>query len=286
MGKDKVPTFDKLLNPTLRALHNLGGSGSIHEIVDVIIAELHLPEELTGIPHGRGGATELEYRAAWARNYLKNFGLVENSDRGVWALTPEGTRTKEVDPKGVLREVQRRQRAARETVAVEGGENVTDDEAVPTELSWREQLLDVLLQLDPIAFERLCQRVLREAGFLEVEVTRRSGDGGIDGYGTIRIGGFISFNVLFQSKRHKGNIGPETVRDFRGAMVGRADKGLIITTGGFTRDARREATRDGAQPIDLIDGDLLVEKLKDLRLGVSVKMIEHVEVIPSWFATI
>lgn len=138
----------------------------------------------------------------------------------------------------------------------------------------------------PIAFERLCQRILRESGFIEVEVTKRSGDGGIDGYGTIRLGGLISFNVLFQSKRYKGNIGPDTVRDFRGAMVGRADKGVIISTGGFTLEARREATRDGAPPIDLIDGRLLAEKLKELKLGVKTNLVEHVEVIEEWFRSI
>ena len=140
--------------------------------------------------------------------------------------------------------------------------------------------------MDPTAFERLCQRLLRESGFIEVEVTQRAGDGGIDGHGTIRIGGLISFNVLFQSKRYTGNIGPTTVRDFRGAMIGRADKGLIITTGGFTREARKEATRDGAPPIDLIDGELLVDKLKELRLGVRMKMVEEVEVDVDWFSTI
>ena len=107
-----------------------------------------------------------------------------------------------------------------------------------------------------------------------------------DGYGTIRIGGLISFNVLFQSKRHRGSIGPDTVRDFRGAMVGRADKGLLITTGGFTRESRREATRDGAPPIDLIDGELLVDKLKELRLGVAVQRVERVEVDREWFKSI
>jgi restriction system protein len=140
--------------------------------------------------------------------------------------------------------------------------------------------------MDPTAFERLCQRILRESGFIEVEVTRRSGDGGIDGHGTIRLGGLISFNVLFQSKRYKGNLGPDVVRDFRGAMVGRADKGVIISTGNFTLEARREATRDGAPPIDLIDGRLLAEKLKDLRLGVRANLVEHVEVIEDWFASI
>jgi restriction system protein len=144
----------------------------------------------------------------------------------------------------------------------------------------------VLQAMDPIAFERLCQRILRESGFIEVEVTKRSGDGGIDGHGTIRIGGLISFNVLFQSKRYKGNIGPDIVRDFRGAMVGRADKGLIISTGGFTLEARREATRDGAPPIDLIDGRLLAEKLKELKLGVKTNLVEHVELVEDWFRSI
>jgi len=91
---------------------------------------------------------------------------------------------------------------------------------------------------------------------------------------------------LFQSKRYKGNIGADVVRDFRGAMVGRADKGLIITTGGFTIEARREATRDGAPPIDLIDGRLLAEKLKELKLGVSTTLVENVDVSEEWFRSI
>ena len=140
--------------------------------------------------------------------------------------------------------------------------------------------------MDPIAFERLCKRILRESGFVEVEVTKQSGDGGIDGYGTIRLGGLISFNVLFQSKRYKGNIGPDVVRDFRGAMVGRADKGVLITTGGFTLEARREATRDGAPPVVLIDGQLLAEKLKELKLGVKTNFVEHIEVVEEWFRSI
>jgi restriction system protein len=283
-AKNPVPRFDALLNPTLRALHSLGGSGSIHEIVDTALRELTLPPEVTEIPHGQGPQTEIEYRSAWARNYLKNFGLIENSERGVWALTAEGLKTKEVDPRLVTREVHRMHRATRSRVVDPGAAPTPEPQATPP--SWQDQLLETLLHIEPTAFERLCQRLLREAGFLEVEVTRRSGDGGIDGYGTIRIGGLISFNVLFQSKRYRGSIGPDTVRDFRGAMVGRADKGLIITTGSFTREARHEATRDGAPPIDLIDGELLANKLKELRLGVSVKMVESVEINPSWFSTV
>lgn len=276
--KKEVPQYDELLNPTLRALHKLGGSASIQELVDEIAVDLALPEEVVEVPHGTGSQTELAYRAAWARTYLKNYGLIENSDRGIWALTPRGRDIRKVDPRKVVRAIQRRQREARQNPKPEG-----PDQEQSRDLGWREELLQTLLAMEPTAFERLCQRLLRESGFIEVEVTKRSGDGGIDGYGTIRIGGLISFNVLFQSKRYKGNIGPEVVRDFRGAMMGRADKGLLITTGGFTREARREATRDGAPPIDLIDGGILVEKLKDLRLGVNVEMVESVIVAPNWF---
>ena len=280
-AKEELPNYDQLLNPTIRALHKLGGSASIQELVDEIAGELDLPEELVEMPHGKGSQTELGYRAAWARTYLKQYGLIENSERGVWALSAEGRDVKAIDPRKLVREIHRRHREARKET-----ESEAPDQEESREVAWREELLETLLAMEPSAFERLCQRLLRESGFIEVEVTRRSGDGGIDGYGTIRIGGLISFNVLFQSKRYRNNIGPEVVRDFRGAMVGRADKGLLITTGGFTREARREATRDGAPPIDLIDGELLIEKLKELRLGVKVEMVESVTVQPSWFETL
>ena len=152
--------------------------------------------------------------------------------------------------------------------------------------TWRETLSSILLKIPPDSFERLCQRVLRESGFTEVRVTGRSGDGGIDGHGVIRLAGLISFPVMFQCKRYKGNVPTSVVRDFRGAMLGRSDKGLIITTGRFTGDAEREATRDGAPPIDLIDGELLMDKLKELGLGVNAKMVEVVEVSTDWFDSI
>lgn len=283
-SKEDVPSYDQLIGPTLSTLHRLGGSASIQELVDELTAELGITTEIAEVPHGRGSQTELEYRAAWARTYLKNAGLVENSDRGVWSLTPTGANTKKVDGRALARQIQRKLREAR-LARGDLDETQAEVDAVK-ERDWREHLLEVLKGMDPTAFERLCQRLLRESGFIEVEVTRRSGDGGIDGRGIIRVGGLISFNVIFQSKRYTGNIGPDTVRDFRGAMIGRADKGLIITTGGFTREARSEATRDGAPPLDLIDGQLLVEKLKELRLGIETKLVERVEVRDDWFRSI
>ena len=151
---------------------------------------------------------------------------------------------------------------------------------------WRKDLLDTLKEMPSDAFERLCQRLLRESGFIEVEVTGKSGDGGIDGHGIIRLAGLISFLVLFQCKRYRDSVSASVVRDFRGAMMGRADKGVILTTGTFTRDAQREATRDGAPAIDLIDGELLIEKMKELELGVRAEMVEIVKVDKDWLAQI
>ena len=277
MKKKDVPQFDELMNPTLQALKQLGGSASIDELVPEIVRLVGLPQEITEIPHGSSGRSELDYRSAWARTYLRKAGLLDNSERGIWALTPKGSQTEAVDGRQIAREIAKHFQVKR---------SKTSGKPEPTTATWQDRLLAVLQSMDPIAFERLCQRILRESGFVEVEVTKRSGDGGIDGYGTIRLGGLISFNVLFQSKRYKGNIGPEAVRDFRGAMVGRADKGVLISTGGFTLEARREATRDGAPPVVLIDGQLLAEKLKELKLGVKTNLVEHIEVVEEWFRSI
>lgn len=276
----KVPQYWELMNPTLRALRKLGGSASITELVEEIINDLELPDSIADLPHGEGSQTEVGYRAAWARTYLRNVGLVENSGRGVWTLTREGNQSEEIDPGEIRRRVRRIHRKKR-------GARPDEDDVPPDDEAddWESELLAVLKAMDPTAFERLSQRMLRESGFTEVEVTKRSGDGGIDGHGIIRIGGLISFPVLFQSKRHAGNIGPDVVRDFRGAMMGRADKGLIITTSGFSREARREATRDGAPPIDLIDGQILVQKLKEFGLGVRVvtRVVEDISIDREWF---
>jgi len=283
MNKDQLPKFDELMDPTIRALKRLGGSASIDELVPEIVRLLNLSQELADIPHKNTGRTKLEYRSAWARSYLKSAGYIENSERGVWALTTKGKEAESVDGRQIARDV-RKMPVARKTTKSPGLEVDVEEEG--SDVSWQDRLLDTVQKMEPKAFERLCQRLLRESGFIEVEVTGGSGDGGIDGHGLIRIGGLISFNVHFQSKRTKSNIGSDVVRNFRGAMVGRADKGLIISTGGFTLEARREATRDGAAPIDLIDGRLLAEKLKELKLGVRTTQVEQVEVLEDWFSKI
>lgn len=280
----KAPTFDQLMNPTIQALHELGGSGTVEEIYAKVTQLVRLSDEQLEQLHNpeRGGQTEVEYRLAWSRTYLKKFGILENSSRGVWALTATGRQTQKVNPAAVKRFVQEQAKKTKQS---------TPEIDVPEtgeENTWREQLLGVLLQMAPSAFERLTQRLLRESGFIQVEVTGRSGDGGIDGKGIMRLGGLLSFHVIFQCKRYSGSVSVSQVRDFRGAMVGRADKGLLITTGNFTKDAIAEATRDGAPAIDLIDGDLLIDKLKELSLGVQTRRVEveQIEIDPNWFLTI
>ena len=280
----KVPTFDQLMNPTIQALNQLGGSGTIEEIYSQITEIVDLAPEQLELLHNpvRGGQTEIEYRLAWSRTYLKKYGVLENSARGVWALTPAGRQTKRVDPVAVKRFVLGQNKHP-DTEAEDA-----DIDKPEHELSWRDELVDVLMGMDGPAFERLTQRLLRESGFIQVEITGKTGDGGVDGKGIMRLGGLLSFHVIFQCKRYRGSVSASQVRDFRGAMVGRADKGLLITTGNFTKDAVREATRDGAPAIDLIDGDLLIEKLKDLALGVRTKRveIERVEIDRDWFSSI
>ena len=293
--RKKIRHLD-LSSAVLEALHHLGGSGTNREIHDKVVKLLDLADEIVELPIKEGAnKTELEFRLGFARTGLKKYGLLENSGIGVWSLTAEGMQTKELDhaelwkvwekPKSVKEEREPKEEVQHSSAQPEAvDDNLPDTEAG----DWRDDLLALLHQMHPSAFERLFQRVLREDGFYQVDVTGRSGDGGIDGIGIIRIGGFLSFRMLFQCKRYKGSIGAGTVRDFRGAMMGRTDRGLIVTTGHFTQAAKREATRDGVPEIDLIDGEQLIDKLKELSLGVKTKevVVEQVIIDREWFERI
>ena len=264
---NKLPHRNELMKPTVEAIKVLGGSGAVEEIVEKVISLLGIPDELVAQPYiskrgNEDGRTLLEYELAWVRTYLKQLGILNNSVRGVWALTG-----KEYNPDSI----------------------VTSDvvEKAAASVDWRERVNKCLVEtLSPAAFERLIQRMLRESGFTQVEVTGRTGDGGIDGKGIAKINGILSFRVVFQCKRYRGAVGASDIRDFRGAMQGRADKGLFITTGSFTRDAVKEATRDGAIAIDIIDGEKLAEKLKELALGVRIERVEQIVIDEEWFKSI
>jgi restriction system protein len=262
-----LPQYHELLWPTVVALRELGDSASIEELNERVIRDGNFTEEQQGVLHKEGPSTEIEYRIAWARTYLKGMGLADNSSRGVWSLTEHG-RSVQPDELGPLRAnyvaETRLARLRRQGEAPDPQDGDTSDP------DWREELIARLLVMDPLAFERLSVRLLREAGFINVNTTPASNDEGIDAVGVYRVS-LLSFPVYVQCKRYRNSVGPDTVRDFRGAMQGRGDKGLLITTANFTKAAKDEATRAGATPIDLVDGERLCDLLKQFGLGVSVK---------------
>lgn len=229
VGETTLPAYSELLWPTVQAVRRLGGSASIDEIVETVVEQEEFTDAQQQVLHGDGPQTEIEYRLAWARTYLKGMGLLVNSRRGVWSLTEEGRSIRQHEIAGLhkkytvqYREVRRKRRKADDRTA-----ESSDDASVT---AWQDQLLDALMTMRADAFERLAQRLLREAGFINATVTGRTGDGGIDGLGVYRMS-LVSFPVFFQCKRYKGSVGSAAVRDFRGAMTGRGDKGLLIRTG-------------------------------------------------------
>ncbi len=279
------------MNPLLDALFSLGDSGSTDEIYEKVLEQEKIDEEIASIPHNpeKSNQTEIAYRLAWARTYLKKYGFLENSSRGVWTLTKLAKEQKQVNPHMVVKQVREVDKAESKTKNKKNKNSSIEleDTNTPETQGWKEELYTLLTKdISPDAFERLTQRLLRESGFVQVEVTGRTGDGGIDGKGIAKIHGFMSFHVIFQCKKYQGSVSAGDIRDFRGAMVGRADKGLFITTGTFTPAAVKEATRDGAPPIDLVDGEQLSEKLKEFQLGLKTELIEKVTVDKEWFANL
>jgi restriction system protein len=266
----RIPQYHELMWPALQATKDLSGSATVSEMNERTMAAAGVTEDQQAVPHGEDGRmSEVEYRLHWARTHLKGIGALENSARGVWTVTDRGRSMTEpemqVTTKAWRDSLRERRLARRDTHPTEA-----EGEEEEAEGGWKDQLIARLLQLPPDGFERLAQRILREAGFVNVTVTGKSGDGGIDGTGTYRLS-LVSFPVYFQCKRYKGAVSAGAVRDFRGAMAGRGEKGLLITTGSFTREAQAEATRDGAPPVELIDGDRLCDLLKEFRLGIEVR---------------
>ena len=284
----EVPAYNEMMCELFQAMKELGGSGTIREIDDKTIEILNLTSEVQEIMHGESSKTEVEYRLAWTRTYMKKVGILENSSRGVWSLTTKGRELEVINPEAIVQKV--REMTFLKTQDAHGinieDENMENDGVdIPDEIqSWRETLKNILCNLKPDAFERLTQRLLRESGFTQVKVTGKTGDGGIDGMGIVKLNGIISFHMLFQCKRYKGTVSAGEIRDFRGAMQGRADKGLFITTGKFSAPAIEEANRPGTTPIDLVDGEELVDKLRELQLGVAP--VNDYTIDEAWFLSI
>jgi restriction system protein len=269
MNISKGPQFIRFFRPIISVLKESGGSGTASEIIDRVVDKMGIPEEEQEITL-KGGQSRIRNQIQWARFYLAHAGYIDSSKRGIWSLTESGWLIDDAsfDPFNTFKEVHKRfEKTMKTKKAVKAIDAELDVEEIEL-LDHRTKLLNLIKSLPPDGFERLSQRLLRESGFQKVVVTGKSGDGGIDGVGVLQMNPFVSFNVLFQCKRYRGAVTPSQIRDFRGAMMGRADKGIIITTGTFTLEAKKEARRDGAPPIELVDGDTLVDMFEKLELGL------------------
>lgn len=280
-----IPNYATLIEATFSALKILGGSGKNDEINSKVAEILELSNEVQDIPHlNSSSLSEVNYRCAWARTILKNYGALENSARSVWTIKPEFTGIDSVD--GVIVEKFRNIKSEK-TQKFDTAEEKMEEQGVdvPEEVKpWRKRLYEVLINMDPYGFERLTQRVLRECGFTNVVVTKKSGDGGIDGTGKLKINGIFSFNIAFQCKRYQGSVGAGDIRDFRGSLTTDIEKGVFITTGSFSKPAIEEACNPGKQQIDLIDGEEFITKLAEF--GIGVKEVKDYEIDEQFFAKI
>lgn len=271
--------FVQWMGPILDAIRELGGSGKPREVCDLIaersaVTDKRLEESL------KSGQSRYYNQVHWARQYLVWEGLLDGSTHGVWALTPTGYETTLDDTAArnlFLKWVKIHAAAKRKGGGEEDDGATADDTDAVGDQDHKYLLLEILKKVTPEGFERVCARLLRESGFEKVTVTGRPKDGGIDGIGILQVNPFVSFKVLFQCKRYKGSVSRAQVGDFRNAMIGRADKGIIITTGSFTLDARGEADRDGAPPVELVDGEKLVEMFERAKLGLKPRTVYELD---------
>ena len=285
-GATGVPGYAALIEATFQALKELGGSGKNNEINEKAAELLGLSEEMLSKPHlDSSSISEVNYRLAWARTLLKNCGAIENSTRSVWSITPAYSDKHKVDGDYIEKNFHRGTQKNAEKSEINEKQMEDAGVEVPEEVKpWRRKLYEVLVHMNPYSFEKLTQRLLRECGFDDVRVTKKSGDGGIDGTGKLKINGIFSFNIAFQCKRYQGSVGAPDIRDFRGSLTTDIEKGVFITTGSFSKQAIEEASNPGKQQIDLVDGEEFITKLAEL--GIGVKEVKDYEIDEEYFAKI
>ncbi len=274
----KGPKFTQHFIPIIESLRELGGSALAYEATDAVIEREKIPEKELEKTNKNGGSN-VRNAIAWARLYLVHSGHIDSAARGVWRLTERGLKEdlSKLNPVELFKSVQRSKKNEGSSNASKASTEAEVDVEEKILAAEETRLLPVLKSLSAGGFERLCQLLLRRYGFQNVKVTGRSGDGGIDGEGILEINPLLSFKVIFQCKRYQGSVGSGMIRDFRGAMIGRADKAIFLTTGNFTMEAKKEAVRDGTNPIELVDGEKLVKMFERLELGLNPKTVYEVD---------
>jgi restriction system protein len=271
--KKELPKNLRFFVPILEILREFGGSGTPSEVKDALIEKTNLSEDELSVKL-KSGVTRIDNQIIWAKVYLSAAGFLDYSNENIWKLTEAGLKlapTEEVMISAVKKIHIGKKKKDKNSIE--------EEKEVVEVIQHKEELLNILHAVSPQGFERICQRILRESGFKKVVVKGRSGDGGIDGEGILEVNPLVSLKVIFQSKRYsyKDAVSASQIRHFRGAMQGRAEKGIFITTGRFTQEAKNEAIRDGVPPIELVDGDKLVELFEQRELGLKRKIIYEVD---------
>jgi restriction system protein len=281
----KQSEFTQWMGPLLDALRLLGGSGSPSDVSNQIAETLKLPESKLSETI-KSGTSKFHNQVCWARQYLVWEGYLDASIRGIWKLTKLGEHrhisndeARTIFLKWVEINALKRKKKA-EAEAEEEIENEEIDDNSSITVDYKQQVIEYLRTMSPKNFERFCLLMLRINNFENLKLTGGSHDDGIDGMAILRVNPFVSFRVIFQAKRYKAgnNISRAQIGDFRNAMIGRADKGIFITTSKFTQEAEKEANREGAPPIELVDSDQLIKMIELSSLGlkpISTFEIDH-----------
>lgn len=255
-----MPTQSQIEVPLLKVLAALGGQGTPQQVYPLVAKEFPGMTETDLAEILLSGGNKWTNRVQWVRQRLISKGEVESPQYGVWAITAKGrARLKEEDTPPV-------EQLPRDFLeSYEGYEQ-----------AFRQRLKLKLLDLTPQQFEVFARELLRAYGFQSVEVTAVSRDGGIDGYGQLKIG-LATMSVAFQCKRWQGNVGRPEVNKFRGAISGEYEQGLFFTTADFTADAAAASIKKGAVPIILLNGDAIVDLMIQKGFGVGKRPLELYE---------
>ena len=236
---------------------------------------------MAGVSITDGRMSVVSDRVGLELSNLKAVGALDNPAHGLWTATESGETISFDDVEKRLAEVRAEQQRYRHASQQTDDDDEDQSDLAANDADWQDQLLQRVHDLSPTGFERLTEELLIRAGFDGVEVTPASQDGGIDGFGTYRPSGLISFLTGFQCKRWKSAVGSPEVQQFRGALPERLDRGIMVTTSHFTPSATKAANE--GRRIDLIDGERLCELLKKYKIGIQTEMIEQVTVDEAYF---
>jgi len=271
----KGPKFVQYFQPVIDGLRDLGSSAKPKEVYTWIAEHHDIPqEEIEGTT--KGGQSKFENKVGWARFYLAKAGLIDTEQRGVWVLTEQGRKANlsHEEAYQLFKTIHGGFPRPDKTIEEEQPCSPVEDEdaSAPDEKTYlnqdeiQERLVELLRSMTDKGFEELCARLLRHIGFENVKVTGQRGDQGIDGEGYLLINRFVRTKVMFQCKRYEGSVGPDKVREFVGAISKKAERGIFLTTGTFTKGAREIAVQDNT--IELVDIDRLLELMIEEGLGV------------------